>query len=87
MSKKSIKGKSSRDRIINLLERYPQGLSVEEITKILGYTRNTVYQRLHELLYYRKVIEIRTSSQRLFRLAKFDIITNDKAYEKKVESK
>jgi len=83
LDKKSIEGESSRDRIINLLERFPRGLSVEEMAKILGYTKNTVYQRLRELLYYQMVIEIRTSSQRLFRLTKFDIIIDDEAYEKK----
>jgi len=68
-----VEGEGSRDRIINLLEKHPQGLTIEEIAEILGYTRNTVYQRLRELFYYQKVIEIRTPSQRLFRLAKFDI--------------
>jgi len=46
-----------------------RGLTLEEIAKITGLTPSTTYTRLRELFHASVVEEIRTSEQRVYRLA------------------
>lgn len=61
------------DRIHKVLEKSPQGLSIQEIATICGLEWNTVYQKLRRMFHLQEVVEVRSKNQRLFRLAKHDI--------------
>jgi len=60
--------KNKKEVIINILKQHPDGLTIQEISKLSGMSRITVTIYIHELLGEGKVTERKVGAYRLFYL-------------------
>lgn len=61
-------------QIYYVLERRPQGLSLEDVAKITGLTPTTCYIRIRELFNAQMVEEVRRHDTRIYKLTRPEIV-------------